>query len=63
MPTFKLGANKNALRSVDMDRDPDTGKAILSERYLRDLCDVNGQFETPYLNDALYLHFKGFEKI
>ena len=31
----------------------------VTERYLRDLCEENGQFLTPHLNDTLYLHYKG----
>jgi hypothetical protein len=42
-----------------MDKDED-GHNILTERYLRDLCEENGQFSTPALNDTLYLHYKGF---
>jgi len=31
----------------------------ITERYLKELCEENGQFATPHLNDTLYLHYKG----
>jgi len=49
-------------KKVDLPRD-DNGKPYLTEAYIKELCQFNGQFETPYLNDTLYLHFKGFKKI
>lgn len=39
------------------------GKPYISKEYLRALCEEIGLFETPHLNDKLYLHFKGFSKI
>ena len=45
-----------------MDRNED-GKPYLTERYLKELCEKNGQYVNPILNDTLYLHYKGFTKI
>lgn len=45
---------------MDMD---ETGYNVLTERFIRDLCEENNQFLTPHLNDTLYLHYKGFRKI
>ena len=50
------------VKKVDLPRD-ENGKPYLTEEYIRAVCEMNGQFETPYLNDTLYLHFKGFSKI
>ena len=41
----------------------DTGRFIITEDFLKELCEANGQYSTPSLNDTLYLHYKGFEKI
>ena len=63
MPTFKLdGASPRPGAVAQMDKD-ENGKNMITERYLRELCELNGQYVTPALNDALYLHFKGFRKI
>jgi hypothetical protein len=49
---------KKAVMELD-----ETGYNAITERFLRDLCEENGQFLTPHLNDTLYLHYKGFRKI
>lgn len=38
---------------------------IISKSFLKKLCksDFHNYYSTPYLNDILYLHYKGFEKI
>ena len=41
-----------------MDRDENDNN-IVTERFLKDLCEENQQFVTPHLNDTLYLHYKG----
>ena len=45
-------------RKAVMDVDENDNK-IVTERYLKDLCEENGQYATPRLNDTLYLHYKG----
>lgn len=41
-----------------------TGKLpIMDEETLKHICTENDGYETPYLNDNLYAHFKGFQKI
>jgi dynein assembly factor 1 len=37
----------------------ESGNRILTEDFLRDLCEENNQFLTPHLNEQLYLHYKG----
>ena len=63
MPNFKLdGATSKKPGQARMDKD-ENGKNMITERYLKELCEENGQYTTPALNDALYLHYKGFRKI
>ena len=62
MPIHSFEKDTNKYRTAELDKD-ENGRPILTERYIRELCEINGQFETPYLNDTLYLHFKGFKKI
>lgn len=35
----------------------------LTKEWLRKFCREQKLYTTPYLNDKLYLHFKGFERI
>lgn len=36
---------------------------LMTKTSLREIAIINGGYETPALNDRLYLHFKGFRKI
>ena len=38
---------------------------VISKEFLKKLCrsDFRQYYSTPALNDILYLHYKGFEKI
>lgn len=40
-------------------------KGVISKAFLKKLCrsDFKQYYSTPELNDILYLHYKGFEKI
>jgi hypothetical protein len=45
-------------RKAVMDLD-DQGFNVITLRFLKELCEENGQYATPHLNDTLYLHYKG----
>lgn len=52
------------LRPVKAVMETDeSGSNVITEKFLRDLCEETGLFLTPHLNDTLYLHYKGFKKI
>jgi dynein assembly factor 1, axonemal len=43
--------------------DPDLGFPVMTSERLRVSCIENDGFETPELNDKLYLHFTGYRRI
>jgi dynein assembly factor 1 len=49
-------------RAAEPPKD-ENGKAYLTEEYIMGVCEENGGYTTPYLNDILYLHYKGFSEI
>jgi hypothetical protein len=55
---FKHMAATLKPRKATMEMD-ENGFNKITERYLKELCEENGQFATPHLNDTLYLHYKG----
>lgn len=52
----------NAKEKLEPPKD-ENGKPMLTEEYIQALCEENGGYSTPQLNDILYLHFKGFDRI
>ncbi len=49
---------KRQAKKAEPDRD-ENGQIVLTERYVKSLCEENDQYTTPHLNDVLYLHYKG----
>ena len=41
----------------------ENGRVVMNQRYIKRLCEEQGLYLTPSVNDKLYLHFKGFSKI
>ncbi len=37
----------------------ENGFNVLTTEYVKGICIENGLYETPHLNTALYLHYKG----
>jgi dynein assembly factor 1 len=50
--------NRRDCRLVDGN-----GNTYMYDRYIKQLCKDNKLYQTPELNDVLYLHFKSFAKI
>ena len=45
--------------------DPETGRKRMTKKWLKQFTrsDMKLYYSTPYLNDILYLHYKGIDKI
>jgi len=41
----------------------DNGLPIITKKFLKDLCEALSLYTTPSLNDSLFVHHKGFQKI
>lgn len=44
---------------------PDTNRKLITKDYIKKLLrsDFKLYYSTPYLNEILYLHYKGFDRI
>eukprot|EP00039_Didymoeca_costata_P028835 m.22256 g.22256 ORF g.22256 m.22256 type:complete len:423 (-) comp7381_c0_seq1:4322-5590(-) len=60
MPIRATGYSRKS--AADLLRGED-GVLRLSKPYLKQLCKEMEQYTTPNLNDQLYLHFKGFQRL
>ncbi|TPX43697.1 hypothetical protein SeMB42_g03245 [Synchytrium endobioticum] len=47
----------------DAKQVDDKGNTLMTLPYLKQLCKEQKLYQTPELNDKIYLHFKGFNKI
>jgi len=52
--SLKVSRRKAAVMAQD-----ENGFNVLTIEYIKGVCAENGLFETPHLNTALYLHYKG----
>ncbi|KAI9106276.1 hypothetical protein DFS34DRAFT_57416 [Phlyctochytrium arcticum] len=58
----RVSAGYVSLRRDAKELD-DKGNTLMTPKYLKQLCKEQKLYQTPELNDKMYLHFKGFAKI
>jgi len=66
MTTMSVVSPFNRLRELEKKRFHDERKGqvpAMDAETLRELCLDNDGYETPELNDSLYAHFRGFQRI
>lgn len=66
MPTVAVEDSFERLRALEKKRFDSERKGripVMDAETLRELCLENDGYETPELNDSLYAHFRGFQKI
>ncbi|KAF4320233.1 hypothetical protein G195_006525 [Phytophthora kernoviae 00238/432] len=66
MPTTSVMSSFDRLRELERKRFHEEHKGqvpIMDAETLRELCLDNDGYETPELNDNLYAHFRGFQRI
>ena len=59
----RMFTNKMGRRDTERMQQMLNGSPVMSKELLRLICLANDGYETPELNDKLYLHFKGFHAI
>jgi dynein assembly factor 1 len=57
-----LSQRISSWRKNPIEKD-DKGNVLMTVPYIKQLCKEQKLYNTPSLNDKLYLHFKGFSKI
>ncbi|KAJ3023518.1 Dynein assembly factor 1, axonemal [Thoreauomyces humboldtii] len=58
MSGYRPWSSRREAKEVD-----EHGSTLMTPRYLLQLCREQKLYQTPELNDKMYLHFKGFAKI
>jgi hypothetical protein len=63
LPTSQMISERASLWRKDPRETDEKGNVLMTVPYIKLLCKEQKLYSTPSLNDKLYLHFKGFNKI